>query len=53
VFGLGFGADVIDDGEPFTNRKDDLIRFADIPSTEVTATRQGVDRIAHDLPLAA
>jgi hypothetical protein len=44
VFGQGFGHDVIDDVEPpLGNRKDDLIRFADTASSEVTATRQGLD----------
>ncbi len=54
VFGLGFGADVIDDAKPpLSNPKDVLIRFADIASTEMTATRQGFDLSSHDLALAA
>jgi len=54
VFGQGFGTDVIDDVEPaFSTHKPDLIRFADIASTEVTATREGLDQTIRDPLLAA
>jgi len=46
VFGRNFGNDVVEDIEaPFTNRGPDLIRFADIASTEVTLERNGLDLI--------
>lgn len=46
VVGRGFGHDVIDELEPvLTTHSEDVIRFADIASTEVTATRDGLDLI--------
>ncbi len=43
VVGKNFGNDVIEDIEQ--SRSPDIIRFADIRSTEVTATREGEDLI--------
>ena len=44
VFGKNFGQDVIEDIEPpLSNKKDDLIRFADYQSDEITARREGLD----------
>ncbi|WP_340115568.1 calcium-binding protein, partial [Pelagibius sp. 7325] len=46
VIGKNFGHDVIDDVEgPVANRGPDLVRFADIGSTEVEAHREGIDLI--------
>ena len=46
VFGRGFGSDVIEDIEPpLSNRKQDIIRFADIASDEVTASREGLELV--------
>lgn len=46
VVGRGFGQDVINDLEPaLTTHSEDVIRFADIASTEVTAIRDGLDLI--------
>jgi Ca2+-binding RTX toxin-like protein len=46
VVGKNFGHDVIDESEaPFSNRGPDLLRFADIASTEVEAHRDGLDLI--------
>ena len=46
VVGRGFGHDVIDDIEPvLTTHAEDVVRFADIASTEVTATRDGLDLV--------
>ena len=46
VIGRNFGSDVLRDIEAFgTNRGADIVRFADIQSTEVTARREGLDLI--------
>lgn len=46
VVGRGFGQDVINDVEPvMTIHSEDVVRFADIASTEVTAVRDGLDLI--------
>ncbi|WP_264373117.1 calcium-binding protein [Pelagibius marinus] len=46
VVGKNFGNDVIDDVEgPVANRGPDLLRFADIGSTEIEAHRDGLDLI--------
>lgn len=46
VMGRGFGHDVIIDIEPpLTEHAEDVVRFADIASTEVTARREGLDLI--------
>lgn len=46
VVGRGFGSDVINDVEAYgTNRAPDLVRFADIRSDEVVASREGLDLI--------
>ncbi|WP_422365617.1 calcium-binding protein [Pelagibius sp.] len=46
VVGKNFGNDVIDESEaPFSNRGPDLLRFADIGSTEISAHREGIDLI--------
>lgn len=46
VVGRGFGHDVIDDEEgQLQTHSEDVVRFADIASTEVTATREGLDLI--------
>lgn len=46
VVGRGFGSDVIVDLEPALSiHSQDVVRFADIASTEVTARREGVDLI--------
>lgn len=46
VVGRNFGQDVIDDYEAAGEaHSEDVLRFADIMSTEVTATRDGIDLI--------
>jgi Ca2+-binding RTX toxin-like protein len=46
VMGRGFGHDTIIDIEPpLTEHAEDVVRFADIASTEVTARREGLDLI--------
>ncbi|RYG20419.1 MAG: hypothetical protein EON96_01050, partial [Caulobacteraceae bacterium] len=46
VVGRGFGQDVINDLEPvLTTHSEDVVRFADIESTEVTAVREGLDLV--------
>ena len=46
VVGRGFGHDVIDDFEDaLETHSDDVVRFADIASTEITASREGLDLI--------
>jgi Ca2+-binding RTX toxin-like protein len=45
VFGTNFGQDVIEDQEPPLVHSDDMIRFADIKSTDITAVREGLDLI--------
>ncbi|NBB59860.1 hypothetical protein GVN18_11305 [Pseudomonas sp. ODNR1LW] len=46
VVGKNFGHDVIDDFEgALEEHSEDVVRFADIASTEVTARREGIDLI--------